>query len=88
MLLLTISAGQNMTRDNFSGPRNAGFAVNDNNEPVSENIHVDITVNSVADTAIDINTISSEDWRFDVVDQWITSGGGVFFSLQIEDNRF
>ena len=78
MLLLTISAGKNMTRDNFSGPRNAGFAVNDNNEPVLENIHVDITVDSVADTAIDINTISSEDWRFDVVDQWITSGGGVF----------
>ena len=67
-----------MTRDNVLELRNAGFAVDGDNEPVSENIPVATTVDSVADTFIDRNYIAAEDWGFDSVDQWITSGGGVF----------
>ena len=58
--------------------RNTGFAVDDDNEPVPENIPLATTVDNVADTAIDRNTIAAEDWGFDGVDQWRTSGGGVF----------
>ena len=67
-----------MTRDNFLELRNSGFAVNDDNEPVPENIPVDTTVNTVSDTDIDRNAIAAEDWGFDGVGQWKTSGGGVF----------
>ena len=49
-----------------------------NNELVPENIPVATTVEAVADTAIDRNDISDEDWGFGGVDQWRTSGGGVF----------
>ena len=58
--------------------RNAGFAVDDNNEPVPENMHVATTVYTVADTIIDRNSIAVEDWGFDDIDQWRTSDGGVF----------
>ena len=78
MLPLSSSAGKTMTRDNFLELRNSGFAVDDDNEPVPENISVATTVDAVADTAIDINAISDEDWGLDGVDQWRTSGGGVF----------
>ena len=78
MLPLSVSAGQNMTRDNFLELRNAGFAVYDNNEPVPDNIPVATTVDAVADTAVDRNAIAAEDWGFDGVDQWRTSSGGIF----------
>ena len=67
-----------MTRDNFLELRNAGFAVNDNNETVPKNIPVSTTIYSVTDTAIDRNAIAAKGWVFDGVDQWITSGDGVF----------
>ena len=88
LLPLSVSAGRNMTRDNFLELRNARFTVDDNNEPVPENIPVATTVDAVADTAIDRNTIDAEDWGFDCVDQWRTSGSECFFSRQIEDNIF
>ena len=66
-----------MTRDNFLELRNSGFAVDDDNEPVPENIPVATTVDAVADTAIDRNNIDAEDWGFGGVDQWRTSVGGV-----------
>ena len=58
--------------------RNAGFAVDDNNEPVPENMPVATTVDTVAETVIDRNTIAVEDWGFDDIDQWIKSDGGFF----------
>ena len=74
MLPLSVGAGRNMTRDDFLELRNARFTVDDDNEPVPENIPVATTVDAVADTAIDRNTIAAEDWGFDGVDQWRTSG--------------
>ena len=62
----------------FSELRNYGFAVDDDNEPVPDKIPVATTVDTVADTAIDRNSIAAEDWGFYGVDQWITSGDGVF----------
>ena len=59
MLPLSVSAGQDMTRDNVLELRNVGFAVDDKNEPVPENIPVDSTVNSVANTNIDKNVIAA-----------------------------
>ena len=56
----------------------AGFAVDDNSEPVPDNIPVATTVDAVSDTAIDRKSIAVEDWVFDGVYQWRTSGGGVF----------
>ena len=53
LLPLSVSAGQNMTRDNFFELRNVGFAVDDKNKPVPENIHVADTVNAVANTTIE-----------------------------------
>ena len=53
LLPLSASAGQNMTRDNFFELRNVGFAVDEKNEPVPENIHVANTVNAVSNTAIE-----------------------------------
>ena len=67
-----------MTRDDFLELRNSILAVDDDNEPVPENITVATTVDAVANTAIDINTIYAEDWGFGGVDQYRTSGGGVF----------
>ena len=67
-----------MTRDNFLEIRNAGFAVDDKNEPVPDNIPVATTFNAVANTSIDKNTIDAEDWFFYGVDQWRTSSGGFF----------
>ena len=67
-----------MTCDNVLELSNDGFAVDDDNEPIPESIPVSTTVNAVSDTAIDINSISAEDWGFDGVDQWRISGGGVF----------
>ena len=67
-----------MTHDNFLELRNSGFAVDDDNEPVSQNIPVATTVDAVADTYIDRKTIFAQDWGFDGVYQWRTSGGGVF----------
>ena len=78
LLTLSVSAGRNMTHGNFSELRNSGFSVNDENEPVPENIHVATTSNAVANTGIDRNYIAAEDWGFDGVDQWRTYGGGFF----------
>ena len=61
-----------MTRDNVLELRNSGFAVDEDNESVPENVSVATTVNDVSDTAIDINSIAFEDWVFDGVDQWRT----------------
>ena len=61
--------------------RNSGFAVDDDNEPVPENIPVATTVDAVTGTAIDRNAIAAEDWGFDGVDQWRTSGSGGFIPL-------
>ena len=68
MLPLSVSNGQNMTRDNVLELRNAGFAVDDDNEPVPENIPLSTTVGSVSNTDIERNTIDNEDWGFDGVD--------------------
>ena len=73
-----------MTRDNFSELRNAVFAVDNENEPVTENITVATTVNAFSDTDIDRNAIAAEDWGFDGVDQWRTSGGGVFSPAKLK----
>ena len=73
-----------MTRDHFLELRNAGFAVDDDNEPVPENIPVATTVDSVTDTAIDRNAIAAEYWGFDGVDQWRTSSGGFFPSAKFK----
>ena len=70
MLPLSVSAGKNMAREYFSDLMNSGFVVDDDNEPVTENIPVSNTVNTVTDTDIDRNAIASEDWGFDGVDQW------------------
>ena len=82
LLLLSAIAGGNMTHDNFSELSNSEFTVDDENEPVPENIPVATTVDAVTDTAIDRNAIAADYWGFDGVDQWRTSGGGVF-SCQI-----
>ena len=55
---LSIRARQNITSEIFSELSNAGFAVDEDNESVPENIHVAITVDSVADTAIERNAIA------------------------------
>ena len=78
LLPLSVSARRNMTRDDFSELRNSAFSVNDNNEPIPEKIPVATIVDAVADTAVDRNAIAAEDWGFDGVDQWRTSGSGVF----------
>ena len=80
LLTLSVSSGRNMTRDNCLELRNIGFAFDDYNEPVPENIPVATNIDTVNDTAIDRNAIATEDWAFDGVDQWKTSGGGVFLS--------
>ena len=67
-----------MTRDEFLELRNSGFAVNDDNEPVPENIPVATTVDAVANTAIDRNDIAADDLGLDGVDQWRTYGSGFF----------
>ena len=69
MLPISVSAGKNITHDNFLDLRNAGFTVYDNNEPVTENIPVATTVDAAADTDIEIKVIVVEDWGFDGVDQ-------------------
>ena len=84
MLPLIFSAWQNMKRDGFSELMNSGFAVDDNNEPVPQKISVAITVNAVANTTIDRNTIAAEDCVFDGVDKWITPGGGVFLPAKLK----
>ena len=66
----------NFTNDNLTNGKS--LVINDYNEPVPDNIPVATTVDDVADTAIDINDIAAEDWGFDGVDQWRTSGGGFF----------
>ena len=78
MLPLSVSAGKNMTRDDFLELRNAGLAVDDDNEPVPDNIPAATTVDDVAKTSIERNAIADEDWVFDGVYKWRTSGGGVF----------
>ena len=78
MLPLSVSAGRNMTRDNFLEVRNDGFTVKDKNEPLPENITVATTVDAVTNTDIYRNAIASDYWGFDDVDQWRTSGAGVF----------
>ena len=60
----SVSAGGNMTRDNVSDIRNSGFAVDDDNEPIPENIPVATTVDAVTDTAIYRNAIADENWVF------------------------
>ena len=59
LLPLSVSAEQNMTRDNVLEIRNVGFAVDDKHEPVPENIHVANTVNAVSNTTIDKNAIAA-----------------------------
>ena len=78
LLPLSVSAGRNMTCDNFLELRSSGFAVNDDNELVPENIPVATTVDAVSNTPIYRNAISADGWGFGGVDQWRTSGGGVF----------
>ena len=78
MIPLSVSTGQNMTREIFLDLRNFGFAFDDDNEPVPENIPVDTTVDTFSDIVIDRNVIATDDWGFDAVDQWRTSGSGVF----------
>ena len=70
--------------------RNARFTVDDDNEPVPENIPVATTVNAVAYTVIDRNAIDDKGWGFDGVDSWRTSGGGVFppAKLKTTDSSF
>ena len=58
--------------------RNSGFGVDDNNEPITENIYVTNTNDNVSDNAIDKKSIVAEDCGFDSVNQWRTSGGGFF----------
>ena len=70
-----------MTCEYFWELRNAGFTIDDNNEPVPEKIPVAITVDAVDNTAIEKDAIDSEDWGFDGVYQWRKSGGGVFIPL-------
>ena len=84
MLLLSVSAGRNMTRDDFLELRNGGFAVDDENEPVPENIPVATTANAFSNTSIDRNAIAAEDWGFDGVYHWITSGGGFFSPAKLK----
>ena len=67
-----------MTRDDFLELRNSGFKVDDDNKPVPDNIPVATTSDAFIGTDIYRNTIVAEYWGFDVVYQWITSGGGVF----------
>ena len=57
LLLLSVRSGKNMTRENVLELRNPGFTVDDNNEPITENIPVATTADAVAKTAIDINAI-------------------------------
>ena len=78
MIPLSVSAGQNMTRDDFLDLRNSRFTVDDDNELFSEKIPVSTIVDAVTVTSIDRNNIADEDWGFRGVDQWRTSGGGVF----------
>ena len=78
LLIISVSAGRNIICDNFLELMNAGFAFNDNNKPVPENISVATTFDAVTNTSIDRNSIAAEDWGFDGVDQCRTSGGGVF----------
>ena len=78
MLPLSVSAGRNMTCDDFSELRNAGFAVDDDNESIPDNTPVATIADAVSDTAIDRNAIAAEDWVFDGVDQWRKYCGGVF----------
>ena len=60
MLPISVSAGENMTRDDFSELSNSRFSVDDGNEPVPENIHIATTADAVSDTAIDRNTIAAD----------------------------
>ena len=48
-----------MTRDDFLYLSNAGLAVNDNNEPVPENISVTTTFDAVTNTNIERNAITA-----------------------------
>ena len=64
--------------------RNSGFAVDDDNETVPENIPVATTVDAVANTVIGRNAVAAEDWGFDGVDQWRTSGGGAFSPAKLK----
>ena len=73
-----------MTRGIFLKLSNSGFTVNDDYEPVTYNIPVATTVDAVADTDIGRNAIASEDWGFDGVDQWRTSGGGFFSPAKLK----
>ena len=84
MLPLSVSAEGNMTRDDLLELRNARFAVDDNNEPIHDIISVATTVDAVADTVIERNSIAAEDWVFDGVDQWKTSTGGVFYPAKLK----
>ena len=84
MLPLSVSAGQNMKSDNFLVLGNDVFAVNDNNEPVPENIPVATTVDAFTNTAIDRNAITAENWVFDGVDRWRTSDSGVFSPAKLK----
>ena len=73
-----------MRRDNVLELRNTVFAVDDKNEPVPKNIYVDTTADAVSNTGIDRNASAAEDWVFDGVDQWRTSGGGVFYPAKLK----
>ena len=59
LLPLSVSAGQNITREIFSELRNVGFVIDDKNEPVPDNIPVANTVHDVTNTTIDRNAIAT-----------------------------
>ena len=84
MLPLSVSAGQNMTRDNVSELKNVGFVIDDKNEPVPNKIPVANTVQDVTNTTIDKNAIATEGWLFDGVDHCRTSGGGAFSPTKLK----
>ena len=84
LLPLSVSAGENMTCDNFLVLGNDVFAVDDENEPVPENKPVATTVDAFANTAVDRNDITTEDGVFDGVDRWRTSDGGVFSPAKLK----
>ena len=65
-----------MTHENVLELRNAGFTVDDKNEPVTDNTPLATTVDAAVNTFINRNNIDAEDWGFYGVDQRRISGGG------------
>ena len=87
LLPLSFSAGQNMTGENCLDQSNAGFTVDENNEPVTENISVAITVDAVDNTTIDKTPLLVSIGAL-LVSISVEHQGMEFFSLQIEGKIF